>query len=151
MKIYRHYEEQKLPIKIDEAWQFFSNPKNLVRITPPEMRFLITNNPGDDIFSGMIITYKLRPVFNIPANWMTEILFVDKPNSFVDDQRIGPYKLWHHRHSFKAINGGVLMTDEVYYSLPFGVLGDIVHSLLVKKRVQKIFAYRKAILNIIFH
>ncbi len=150
MKIYRYYEEQKLPVKIEEAWKFFSDPKNLVRITPPDMKFKITNNPPKDIYSGMIITYKLRPLLNISANWVTEILFVDKPHSFIDVQRFGPYKFWHHRHHFKAIDGGILMTDEVNYSLPFGILGRVFHSLFVKERIQKIFDYRKNELKKIF-
>jgi ligand-binding SRPBCC domain-containing protein len=119
-------------------------------LTPPDMRFTITNDPVKDIFSGMIITYKLRPLFNIPVSWVTEIVFVDKPNSFVDVQRFGPYKFWHHRHSFKAISGKVLMTDEVYYSLPLGSIGGILHSLLVERRIRNIFAYRKTILKKIF-
>ncbi len=150
MKIYRYYEELKLPIDISEAWEFFSDPKNLVKITPPDMGFSITNNPAEDVYSGMIITYKVKPLFNISVNWVTEIVFVDKPNSFIDVQRFGPYKFWHHRHSFKMAAGGVIMTDEVYYSLPFGIIGSAIHSLLVKKRVHNIFSYRKTKLQKIF-
>ncbi len=150
MKIYRYHEEQRLPVKIEEAWKFFSDPVNLTKITPPDMKFRITNNPEKDIYSGMIITYKLRPLLNIPANWVTEIVSVDKPYSFIDMQRFGPYKFWHHRHHFKVINGGVLMTDEVNYLLPFGILGRVFHSLLVKKRIQKIFNYRRTALKKIF-
>ncbi len=150
MKAFRYYEEQQLPVNIDEAWDFFSNPKNLVKITPPDMRFLITNNPQRDIYSGMIITYKLKPLLKIPVNWVTEIAFVDKPHSFIDIQRLGPYKFWHHRHNLKSISGGVLMTDEVYYSLPFGIVGSILHPLLVKKRIESIFSYRKKELKKIF-
>ena len=150
MKMFRHYEEQQLPINIDEAWRFFSDPRNLVKITPPAMRFIITNKPAEDVYSGMIITYKLRPLLNIPMNWVTEIVSVDKPNSFIDIQRFGPYKFWHHRHTFKSISGGVLMTDEVYYSLPFGIIGSLFHPLIVKKRIQNIFSYRKTALKKIF-
>jgi ligand-binding SRPBCC domain-containing protein len=150
MKIYRLYEEQQLPININEAWSFFSDPKNLIKITPPDMNFEITNNPAKDIYSGMIITYKLRPIFNIPSSWVTEIVFVDEPNSFIDVQRFGPYKFWHHRHRFKAVDGGILMSDEVNYALPFGKIGDFTHSLFVKKRIKKIFDYRKAELKKIF-
>jgi len=150
MHIYRFYDEQKLPIAIDEGWNFFSNPQNLLKITPPYMKFRITNNPGKDIFSGMIITYKVSPLFNISLNWVTEIVYADKPNYFIDEQRFGPYKFWHHKHSFTAIPEGMLMKDEIYYALPLGIIGQIIHSMIIKNRLRKIFSYRKKSLNKIF-
>ena len=150
MKTYRFYEEQELHISIEEAWKFFSSPKNLVKITPPQMRFLITNNPGENIYSGMIITYKIRPLLNFPFNWVTEITSSEKPYFFIDDQRFGPYKFWNHRHTFKEVREGVLMKDEVHYALPLGILGRVIHSLIVKKKIREIFQYRGEALKKIF-
>ncbi len=150
MHIYRFYDEQEVHVALVEAWDFFSNPKNLVKITPPYMKFRMTNSPGEDIFPGMIITYKVSPLFNYSLNWVTEIVYADEPHYFIDEQRFGPYKFWHHKHSFTAIPGGVLMKDEVYYALPFGIIGQIIHSVFVKKRLKKIFSYRKTALNKIF-
>lgn len=150
MKIYRLYKEQRLPLTIDEAWAFFSNPKNLTRITPPEMNFVIKNNPAENIYQGMIITYKVRPLFNLSVNWMTEIIAADKPSYFIDEQRYGPYKFWHHQHHFLEVPGGVLMKDEIHYSLPFGAIGRLMHYLFVKKRVEEIFRYRQGVLAKMF-
>lgn len=150
MKMYQFYEEQHLPVTIDEAWSFFSNPENLSLITPPSMNFSLANVPEEEIYPGMIITYKVSPLFNIPLTWVTEITAADKPNFFIDEQRFGPYKFWHHRHSFKEAGGGVLMKDEVHYSLPFEIIGRLGHFLLVKKRVEGIFKYRKEALTKMF-
>lgn len=146
MKIYRLYEEQHITISINEAWEFFSNPQNLSLITPPELNFIITNNPDKDIYQGMLITYKLRPLFNFALNWVSEITAAHKPNYFIDEQRFGPYSFWHHRHSFIKTPDGVLMKDEVYYSLPLGIIGRILHMLVVKNKLKKIFKYRKEVL-----
>jgi ligand-binding SRPBCC domain-containing protein len=143
MKIYRHFEEQKLPVSIQEAWDFFSSPGNLSKITPPEMKFIITNDPGKNIYSGQVITYKVRPLFNIPLNWVTIISAVEKPYYFIDEQKFGPYKFWHHRHTFKELSDGVLMKDEVYYALPAGVLGRMMHRFFIKKKIEEIFSFRK--------
>jgi ligand-binding SRPBCC domain-containing protein len=150
MKIYRYYEEQQLPVKISEAWDFFSNPRNLAVITPPEMNFVITNNPAEDIYTGMIITYKVRPLLNFPLNWVTEIIASERQHYFIDEQRFGPYKFWHHRHYFQEIPGGVQMKDEVYYSLPLGILGRLIHFMFIKRRVEEIFNYRRSILKKMF-
>ena len=151
MRIYRYYEEQKLPVTLENAWSFFSNPVNLVKITPPNMKFRITNNPEEKIFSGMIITYKVSPLLNFSLNWVTEIVYADKPHYFIDEQKFGPYKFWYHRHSFTEISEGVLMKDEVYYALPFGIIGQIIHSVMIKSRLKEIFAYRREILRNIFY
>lgn len=147
MKMYRFYEEQYLPVSINESWSFFSNPRNLSMITPPAMKFLLTSAPEGEIYSGMIITYKVRPLFNLPLSWVTEITAADKPNYFIDEQRFGPYKFWHHRHSFEEASGGVVMKDEVHYSLPFGIIGQMGQFFLVKKRVEAIFKYRREALK----
>jgi ligand-binding SRPBCC domain-containing protein len=151
MKIYRFYVEQNLPVDKNVAWIFFSDPRNLAKITPPGMNFTITNNPEDNIYSGMIITYKISPLTFFPMNWVTEIISEDKPNYFIDEQRFGPYKFWHHRHSFREIPNGTLMKDEVQYALPLGVIGRTMHYLFVKNKLKQIFTYRKEILKGMFN
>ena len=137
---------QKLPISLEDAWYFFSSPKNLSKITPKEMGFEITNDPDPEMFQGQIITYTVKPILGIKMPWMTEITTVDEGKYFVDEQRFGPYAMWHHRHSFLEIDGGVQMNDEVNYKLPFGILGTIAHSLFVKNKLKGIFDYREKIL-----
>lgn len=150
MRIYRFYEEQILPVTINNAWNFFSRPENLAKITPPDMKFRITNRPGKDIYTGMIIRYRVRPLLDICLNWTTEIVYVDKPHYFIDEQRFGPYKFWHHRHSFTETGEGVLMKDEVYYALPLGIIGQIMHSVMIKRKLEEIFTYRREVLRKIF-
>lgn len=135
--------KQKLPIGINEAWNFFSSPKNLKEITPEYMGFEILSNSNSEVmFAGQIITYNVKPVLGIPLFWMTEITHVEVGKYFVDEQRFGPYSLWHHKHFFKEIPGGVEMTDIVHYKLPLGILGDFAHWLFVKKQLQSIFDFR---------
>lgn len=150
MAFYSIQSEQKLPISIDKAWDFFSTPENLNEITPDDMGFTITNKPDKKMFPGQIITYKVSPLLGIKLDWMTEISYVKDNDYFVDEQRFGPYALWHHRHSFEIIDGGVLAKDEVNYKLPFGILGVIAHKLFVKKKLQSIFEYRKVKLEQLF-
>ncbi len=150
MNLYRFFEEQKLSITIQEAWDFFSRPDNLSKITPPEMKFVITNEPGKNIYSGQVIAYKVRPLFNISLNWVTIISAVEKPHYFIDEQKFGPYKFWHHRHTFKELSDGVLMKDEVYYALPAGVLGRMMHRFFIKKKIEEIFSFRKETLKKMF-
>lgn len=134
---------QRIPIDIDTAWNFFSQPANLAKITPDNLGFdIISKHHGDTMYAGQIIEYKVKPMLNIPLYWMTEITHVADKKFFVDEQRFGPYKLWHHQHHFKAISGGVEMTDIVHYALPLGILGKIAHSLFVKKQLNEIFDYR---------
>ena len=135
---------QTLPIPLDQAWDFFSSPKNLKTITPAHMGFDIKSDPAflGEMYAGQIIAYTVRPVLGIPLFWMTEITHVSPQQFFVDEQRIGPYSLWHHQHHFKAVPGGVEMTDLVHYRLPFGLLGKLAHFLFVKKQLKSIFDYR---------
>jgi|TARA_B100001059_G_scaffold68578_1_gene65432 ligand-binding SRPBCC domain-containing protein len=142
--------EQKLPISMHEAWDFFSSPKNLSKITPKHMGFTITNKPSETMFEGQIITYKVSPLFGIKINWMTEITTVKNHEYFIDEQRFGPYSLWHHRHHFSEIEGGVKMTDEVNYKLPFGIIGSIAHRIFIKNKLKSIFEYREKVLIDIF-
>lgn len=134
---------QKIPVSIEKAWSFFSDPGNLRTITPDNMGFrIISRHHGDKMYAGQIIEYKVRPVAGISVYWMTEIAEVREEQYFIDDQRIGPYKLWHHQHHFKTIHGGVEMTDIVHYKNPFGVLGRLGNRLFIRKKLKQIFEYR---------
>jgi ligand-binding SRPBCC domain-containing protein len=134
---------QNIPVSLERAWDFFSNPANLQAITPDNMGFkVISKHHGEVMYAGQIIEYKVRPVLNIPLYWMTEITQVKDKQYFIDEQRFGPYALWHHQHHFKAIPGGVEMTDIVHYKNPLGFLGRIANTLFVKKQLEGIFDYR---------
>jgi len=152
MNFYSIKSTQHLPISLEEAWDFFSSPNNLAKITPSDMGFTITSDKkdGEEMYAGQIITYILKPMLGIPVKWMTEITHVKEGEYFIDEQRFGPYKLWHHRHSFKKTATGVEMHDEVNYVLPFGILGTIAHKLFVRKRIEYIFKYRTEILKKMF-
>ncbi len=143
MKIYRLETVQKLPISQKEAWDFLSDPKNLKRITPDYMGFEILSGAADKMYSGQIIQYLVTPVMNIPTKWVTEITHVDEGNYFVDEQRFGPYSLWHHKHFLKPIPNGVEMVDIIDYKIPLGILGQLVHPILVAPKLKEIFEYRK--------
>lgn len=143
MAFYQLIKTQKLPANIIEIWNFISSPDNLKEITPEHMGFVVTGNTGaQKMYPGMIISYEVRPLFNIKLNWVTEITQVRELEYFVDEQRIGPYSMWHHQHKIEPIDGGVLMTDIVSYQPPMGFLGSIANSLLIKKQLQEIFDYR---------
>ena len=146
MSFYSLETEQKLQISLQEAWDFFSSPKNLSKITPKHMGFIITNQPSETMFEGQIITYKVSPLLGIKINWMTEITTIKDNEYFIDEQRFGPYSLWHHRHHFYEIDGGIKMIDEVNYKLPFGFLGSVAHRLFVRKKLKSIFEYREKVL-----
>ncbi len=134
---------QKIPISLDKAWDFFSNPANLQAITPDNMGFkVISQHHGDIMYAGQIIEYTVKPVLGIPLYWMTEITQVKDKAYFIDEQRFGPYSLWHHQHHFKAIEGGVEMTDIIHYKNPGWFLGILANELFVKKQLQGIFDYR---------
>ena len=141
--IYTLTSEQILPISLEKAWEFFTHPNNLDRITPKEMQFEITNNPPDKTYLGQIITYKIGILPMIKSNWITEITHFEDRKFFVDEQRFGPYALWHHKHFIKEIPGGVEMEDIVDYKVPMGILGQLVHPILVKPKLNEIFEYRR--------
>ncbi len=142
-KVYSLKTIQHIPIDINTAWDFFSNPANLAAITPTSMGFkTISLHHGEKMYPGQIIEYKVSPVLGIPLYWMTEITHVEDKKYFVDEQRLGPYSLWHHQHHFKETNGGVEMTDIIHYKLPFWFLGDIANSLFVHNQLKGIFDYR---------
>jgi ligand-binding SRPBCC domain-containing protein len=151
MAFYQFIKTQNLPVSINEIWEFISSPGNLKEITPKHMGFVVTSNTGDNkMYPGMIITYKVSPILGIKLNWMTEITHVKDYQYFVDEQRIGPYSMWHHQHKIEPIEGGVLMTDIITYQPPMGILGVIANSLFIKKQLQHIFDYRKIALEMRF-
>lgn len=150
MKIYTLHKKQKLPISVDQAWEFLSDPSNLKVITPEYMGFKIQSGADRPMFPGQIIQYIVTPVFGINTKWVTEITHVKDKFYFVDEQRFGPYNLWHHKHFIKAIDGGVEMEDIIDYKLPFGWLGQLVHPYLVKPKLEEIFNYRKEKLETLF-
>lgn len=143
MKLYTLHTIQKLPVSIEEAWKFFSDPKNLKVITPEYMGFDITAGGDRPMFAGQIIQYIVTPVAGIKTKWVTEITHVQEPHYFVDEQRFGPYALWHHKHFFREIEGGVEMEDVVDYKLPFGILGRLVHKPIVRRKLEEIFSFRR--------
>jgi ligand-binding SRPBCC domain-containing protein len=138
---------QFLPVSIEKAWEFFSTPVNLGRITPPEMNFIIRTALPDKVYPGLIIIYTVSPVAGIPVTWVTEITQLKEPFYFVDEQRSGPYRIWHHEHHFKPVEGGVMMTDRLFYQVPFGPLGKLADRLFVRKKVRGIFSYREGVLG----
>jgi ligand-binding SRPBCC domain-containing protein len=150
-EVFQYKAEQFLPIDIDRAWAFFSSPKNLALITPPDMKFKIRTALNDEeIYEGMLIDYTVRPLFGIPMYWQTEICKIEKPFIFTDRQTKGPYSLWEHTHRFSETAKGTFMEDEVNYKLPLGFIGTLTHSLLVQKRIEDIFNYRKKTLLKLF-
>lgn len=134
---------QKIPASIFEVWDFFSTPSNLKVITPPELGFNIISEPEAGIYAGQIIEYTVKPLLGIPVYWLTEITHVEINKYFVDEQRYGPYSMWHHKHYFKEIDGGTEMIDVVHYKVPLYFLGDIVNKLIVKKKLKDIFDFRQ--------
>lgn len=148
--VYRLKTEQKLPISIDEAWTFLSSPENLKTITPDYMRFHIVSEIEKEMYPGQIIQYIVTPIFGIKVNWVTEITHVVDKKYFVDEQRFGPYALWHHKHFIKAIPDGVLMEDIIDYKPPLGKLGRLIHPVLIKPKLKEIFNYRKSKLEELF-
>ena len=141
---------QILPISVQEAWDFFSNPGNLVQITPPGMDFRITSPPTNNTYAGQIITYTVRPLLRVAVNWTTEITHVECPHFFVDEQRFGPYRFWHHQHRFIEVQEGVEMHDLVHYLLLHDQLAGLINRLIVAPRLKQIFDYRSEKLKELF-
>ncbi|MDT0690665.1 SRPBCC family protein [Salegentibacter sp. F188] len=150
MKIYTLKSKQLLPISLDEAWKFLSDPANLKVITPDYMSFDILSGADRPMFEGQIIQYIVTPIAGIKTKWVTEITHVKDKEFFVDEQRFGPYSLWHHKHFLKEVKGGVEMEDIVDYKLPMGFLGIMVHPFLVKPKLKEIFDYRQKMLIELF-
>lgn len=148
--MYQLKRTQFIPADIDVCWDFFSNPNNLQKITPEYMRFQVLTEVPNLMYPGLMIAYKVRPVLGIPLNWLTEITHVEHHRFFVDEQRVGPYAIWHHEHHFKKVAGGVEMTDIVTYKLPLGILGKLAHALFVGKQLDGIFEHRFKVVEELF-
>ena len=132
-----------MPIPREEAWAFFSSPRNLGELTPPEMGMVVTSLPSEELYAGEIITYRVKIAPFVKMTWVTEILHVEEGFSFVDEQRAGPYQFWHHRHTFEEVEGGTMVGDLVHYAVGFGPFGEVANALFVKKQLEGIFAFRK--------
>lgn len=143
MAFYQYFSEQKVNASLEEVWDFISSPKNLKEITPDYMGFDITSKSlPEKMYAGMIISYLVKPVLGIKTQWVTEITHVEPQKFFVDEQRVGPYKVWHHQHHIKSIENGVLMTDIVSYQPPFGFLGAVMNGIMIRSKLDEIFSYR---------
>ena len=141
-KVYRLKTVQVIPAKLEGIWEFFSSPSNLAKITPPWMDFRVTSDSATKVYAGQIIEYTVKGLPGIPMYWMTEITHVDHHKYFVDEQRFGPYAMWHHQHHFKEVDGGVEMTDIVHYKIPYLFFGDLANAFFVKNQIKKIFDFR---------
>ena len=151
MKVYKKETVQHINASIEECWAFFSSPENLQKITPNTMGFNITDFDGKNMYAGQIIQYKVSPLAGLKLSWMTEITVVKENQYFIDEQRFGPYALWHHKHFFEPSGNGVKMTDVVHYALPLGFIGRIMNTLVVKNKLKEIFEYRVVMVDKIFN
>jgi len=147
MRLERLTSSCLLPVGLDAAWEFFSDPRNLERITPPSLGIEITSDLPERMHPGMLVTYRVRPFPGFPVRWVTEITHVREPILFVDEQRFGPYRFWHHQHHFREIDGGTEVIDRVHYALPFGFLGWLLGSGIVRRQLAEIFSFRKRFLE----
>jgi ligand-binding SRPBCC domain-containing protein len=152
MRVKKKEWKQFVPRPLDEIWQFFSRPENLNAMTPDGVKFeILSDIAGVDMYEGMVILYKIQPLaFAPPMNWMTEITHIHPKKYFVDDQRFGPYALWHHEHHFEEVPEGVMMTDLLHYKVPFGPIGSLANALFVESKVDEIFSYRKQAVEQLF-
>ena len=147
-KVYSLKAVQLINTTLDDAWNFFSSAENLAVITPKSLGFkIISAHQSEKMYAGQIIEYTVRPLFCIPVYWMTEITHMQPHQYFIDEQRFGPYTVWHHQHHFKEIESGIEMTDLVHYKIPFWFIGDIVNALVVKQKLKEIFDYRKKVIE----
>lgn len=151
MKVHVLERSQVLPIPIEQAWSFFSTPRNLALITPPELGLTI-REPFDDqaAHDGQLIRYTVRPLLGIPLPWLTRIERVNPPTHFADTQLRGPYARWYHEHRFEPVEGGTRMHDRVEYALPLGPVGALMHRLVVRGRLERIFDFRRQVLEGLF-
>jgi len=143
MKIFKLKYSQKLPINLNEAWDFLSSPNNLELITPKSMDFNIIDWDKKKAYPGQIIQYTVKPILGIKINWVTEITQVRDKEFFVDEQRFGPYTFWHHKHFIKEIEGGVIMEDVIHYKPPFGFVGVLLNFLFINSKLNRIFKNRE--------
>lgn len=151
MKVYKKETVQHINASIEDCWDFFSSPRNLQKITPETMGFVITDYDNKTMYPGQIIQYKVSPLLGLKLSWVTEITTVKENSYFIDEQRFGPYALWHHKHFFEVVENGVKMTDVVHYALPLGFIGRIMNSLIVKNKLKAIFEHRVLMVDKIFN
>ncbi len=150
MKTYVLERRQVLPTDLETAWRFFSDPANLRLITPPWLDFRITSRLPARIYPGLIITYRIRPLAGLAVPWVSEITQVEAPRYFVDEQRQGPYRFWHHQHRLREVGASVEKTDLVHYRLPGGLLGIGLHAVLIRRKLDEIFRFRYHALQRVF-
>ena len=150
MKIYQLHKNINLPISKIEAWNFLSDPSNLQKLMPNDMGFDIVSGAEKSVYAGQLIEYDVVPFKGFKTRWVTEITQVQKPDYFVDIQLYGPYKLWHHKHFIHEIENGVRIEDIVHYRLPLGFIGNMMHSLIVKPKLEDIFKTRTEKMNALF-
>lgn len=141
---------QWLPQPLDEVWAFFSVAENLNRMTPEFLKFEIVSGADEPMFAGQIIEYRIEAIKGIKQRWITEITSCEPQRYFVDEQRIGPYRFWHHLHRFEVEGKGIRMLDRVHYQLPLGPLGAFAHAFFVKQRLKRIFDYRARFMEMEF-
>ncbi|PKA82042.1 ligand-binding SRPBCC domain-containing protein [Ulvibacter sp. MAR_2010_11] len=152
MGFYQFYKQQLVHQPVEKLWDFISRPENLKKITPKKMGFDITSeNLPETMYSGMIVSYIVAPILGIKTTWVTEITHVKPREYFVDEQRVGPYKLWHHQHFLESVPEGTLMRDIVSYQPPYGILGSIANQLFIKRKLNEIFEYRSKVLTQLFN
>lgn len=147
MIIFKLEKQQRIPIDLKKAWAYFSSPRNLIELTPPNLSMTVTSDVPEVMYPGAIITYTIKPLWGIQMTWVTEITHCDEGRSFVDEQRFGPYRFWHHRHTFKEVNGGVEIGDVVHYGLPFGPLSSWVNAYYIQDQLDQIFNFRATVLH----
>ena len=150
MKIYTLHKTQKLPITLDTAWEFLCNPANLSKLTPPAMHMTIVSGADRSMYAGQVLQYSVTPVAGIKTKWVSEITQFEDKKYFVDLQLYGPYAFWHHTHFVKEIDGGVEMEDIINYKVPLGILGQLIHPIMVKPKLEEIFKYRTQKLEELF-
>ena len=152
MKVYHFHQKQFIRADIDTVWDFFSSPHNLNEITPPFMNFEILDISGSEkMFNGQLIKYKVSPFPFVRVKWVTEIKNIQQKKFFADNQLKGPFKLWHHEHTFTEVNGGIEMEDHVTYAVPFGFIGRLANAIAVDKQVHQIFEYRRKKIDLLFN
>ncbi|MFK7833191.1 MAG: cell division inhibitor [Winogradskyella sp.] len=150
MKIYNIHQKQKLPISLDDAWDFLCNPRNLSKLTPAEMNMTIISGADRPMYAGQVLQYSVTPLAGIKTKWVSEITQYEHKKYFVDIQLYGPYAFWHHTHFVHEIEGGVEMEDLISYKVPLGILGQIVNPLIVKPKLEATFNYRKEQMEAMF-
>lgn len=134
--------KQVIPAPLETVWAYFADPRNLNELTPPDMNFEIVAGGDEAMYAGQLIEYRVEFVRGLRSLWLTEIAHVEPGRRFVDEQRVGPYRFWYHEHRFTPVADGVRMSDQVTYAAPFGPLGDLVHALWIRRRLEGIFDYR---------